>query len=185
MAELSISELRRLVHVTLMATLTAVGAYLQVPIGPVPLVLQNVFVLLAGLLFGWRSAGLSMGLYLLLGALGLPIFAGGKGGAAHLLGPTGGYLFGFVLAACLTSWLARVKPGHWVADGVAVMVGSIAIYALGVPWLKWVTGLSWQRALAVGMLPFLIGDAVKAAAAVLVARAMRPLLAPQGNPSMP
>jgi biotin transport system substrate-specific component len=72
-----------------------------------------------------------------------------------------------------------------VADGVAVMVGSIAIYALGVPWLKWVTGLSWQRALAVGMLPFLIGDAVKAAAAVLVARAMRPLLAPQGNPSMP
>ncbi len=164
------------VYASLMAALVAMGAYAVVPIGPVPVVLQNLFVLLAGLLLGGRWGLVSVGIYLLVGAVGLPVFAEGKGGMAHLLGPRGGYLFGFAAAACLAGLVSERGQSRMAFDGLAVILGTIVVYACGVPWLKMQTGMSWQKAWTVGMLPFLLPDVVKAVAALFLARALRPLL---------
>ena len=106
MPEIALGHLRQMVYASLLAALTAAGGYIQLPIGPVPIVLQNLFVLVAGLILGPRWGLTSMGIYLLLGLVGFPVFAGGKGGLAHLMGPTGGYLLGF-LAGCLDQRLDR------------------------------------------------------------------------------
>lgn len=164
------------VYASLMAALVAMGAYAVVPIGPVPVVLQNLFVLLAGLLLGGRWGLVSVGIYLLVGAVGLPVFAEGKGGMAHLLGPRGGYLFGFATAACLAGFVSERGHSRMAFDGLAVILGTIVVYACGVPWLKMQTGMSWQKAWTVGMLPFILPDVVKATAALFLARALRPLL---------
>ncbi len=171
-----IEKLRMVVLASLMAALTAVGAYIYVPLGPVPIVLSTLFVILSGLLLGSRWGLASMGLYLLVGAIGIPVFAGGKGGVAHFFGPTGGYLFGYILASWITGFVSERSPGRWILDILAVVIGSLAIYGLGVPWLKLVTQMSWTKALIVGVVPFLIGDVLKAAIAIVLARSVRPIL---------
>lgn len=173
---MTIEKLRRVVLASLMAALTAVGAYIHVPIGPVPIVLSTLFVILSGLLLGSRWGLASMGLYLLVGAIGLPVFAGGKGGFAHFLGPTGGYLFGFLLASWLTGLISERSRGSLILDVFAVIIGSLAIYSIGVPWLKMVTQMSWTKTFTVGVVPFLIGDTIKAVVAVVLARSVRPIL---------
>jgi biotin transport system substrate-specific component len=165
-----------MVLASLMAALTAVGAYIHVPIGPVPIVLSTLFVLLSGLLLGSRWGFMSICLYLFVGAMGLPVFSGGRGGIAHFLGPTGGYLFGYVLAAWVTGLISEHFRGLLPWDVLAVVLGSLVIYALGVPWLRIVTPMSWTKTLMVGVIPFLIGDAIKASVAVILARAARPIL---------
>jgi biotin transport system substrate-specific component len=171
-----IEKLRWMVLASLMAALTAVGAYIHVPIGPVPIVLSTLFVLLTGLLLGSRWGLASMGLYILVGAIGIPVFAGGRGGLAHFFGPTGGYLFGYVLSAWITGLISEHSRGLLILEIFAVLVGSLAIYGPGVPWLKLVTQMSWTKTLMVGMVPFLIGDAIKASVAVVLARSVRPIL---------
>ncbi len=178
-----VQQLRNMVYASLMAALIAVGAYIHIPFGPVPIVLQNLFVLLAGLLLGCRWGAISTAIYLLVGAVGFPVFAGATGGLAHLLGPTGGYLFGFVGAAFLTGYIAEQFKQHLAAQIAAVAVGSILIYIVGVPWLKFIAGLSWSKAFVVGMLPFLPGDIIKASAAVLLAKALRPMITHQFEPA--
>ncbi len=171
-----IEKLRWMVLASLMAALTAVGAYIHVPIGPVPIVLSTLFVLLSGLLLGSRWGLVSMVLYLFVGAIGIPVFSGGRGGFAHFLGPTGGYLFGYVLASWVTGFIAERSRSIFILEIFSVIMGELAIYSLGVPWLKMVTQMSWSKALMVGMIPFLIGDAVKATVALVLARAVRPIL---------
>ena len=109
----------------------------------------------------------------------MPVFAGGKGGFAHFFGPTGGYLFGYVLSAWITGLISERRPGFMALEVFSVIIGSFAIYAIGVPWLKMVTQMSWSKTLMVGVLPFLIGDAIKAPVAVVLARAVRPVLTRQ------
>jgi biotin transport system substrate-specific component len=171
-----IEKLRMVVLASLMAALTAVGAYIHVPIGPVPIILSTLFAVLSGLLLGSRWGLVSMGLYLLVGAIGMPVFAGGKGGFAHFFGPTGGYLFGFALASWITGFISERSRGILTLDIFAVIIGSLAIYALGVPWLKMVTQMSWPKTFMVGVVPFLIGDAIKAFVIVVLARSVRPIL---------
>jgi biotin transport system substrate-specific component len=171
-----IEQLRWLVLASLMSALTAVGAYIHVPIGPVPIVLSTLFVILSGLLLGSRWGPASMGLYLLVGAIGMPVFAGGKGGLVHFFGPTGGYLFGYILASWITGFISERSPGLWMLDILAVLIGSLVIYGLGIPWLKLVTHMSWTKTLMAGLVPFLIGDAVKASVAIILARSVRPIL---------
>ncbi len=173
---MSVEQLRPIVLSSLMAGLMAVGAYIHIPIGPVPIVLTNLFVLLAGLLLGSRWGAISAGIYLLVGAIGMPVFYAGKGGLAHIFGPTGGYLFGFVLCAWFTGFISERFRNTWLGGVIAVVVGSLIVYGLGVPWLKMVTKMTWNKALVAGMVPFLPGDAIKAVVAILLARAVRPML---------
>lgn len=181
--ESSAPQLKRMVHASLMAALTAAGAYIAIPLGPVPIVLQNLFVMLAGLLLGGRWGLASIGIYLLAGVMGLPVFAGGTGGIGRLVGPTGGYLIGFAAAAYLVGIIAEAGRGRVLIDVLAMLAGTAAIYSVGVPWLKLVTGMSLAKAVSVGMLPFLIGDALKIAAAVPIARTLRPIIQGAGVPA--
>ena len=172
------SQLRMTVYASLLAALTAAGAYLSIPIGPVPIVLQNLFVFLSGLLLGPRWGMASVGVYLLAGALGLPVFAGGVGGIGRFAGPTGGYLVGFIPAVYVVGWIAEKWFTRVVFDVTAMVLGSMVIYFFGVGWLKILTGMTLSKTLMVGMIPFIPGDIVKIAAAVPIARALRPLIKP-------
>jgi biotin transport system substrate-specific component len=111
-----------------------------------------------------------------VGAIGIPVFAGGKGGFANFFGPTGGYLLGYMFASWITGVISERSRGLLVLDMFAVLVGSLTIYGLGVPWLKTVTQMSWTKTLAVGVVPFLIGDAIKASVAIILSRSVRPIL---------
>lgn len=172
----SATALRMTVYASLMAALVAAGAYLAIPIGPVPIVLQNLFIFLAGLLLGpgWGTA--SVGVYLLAGILGLPVFAGGVGGIGRLAGPTGGYLLGFLPAVYVIGFIANVAKTNVVRDLLGMICGSLIIYACGVSWLNILTGMTLGKTLAVGMYPFLPGDALKMAVAVPIAKALRPVI---------
>ena len=130
------------------------------PFSPVPVTGQTLAVLLTGALLGRVRGTLSVLVYLAQGISGLPVFAGGMGGVLHLVGPTGGYLIGFVPAAFLTGLLAERGWDRGVGPAFAAMlVGNAAIYACGLPWLAQFLGP--QRVLALGLAPFLPGDLMK------------------------
>jgi biotin transport system substrate-specific component len=155
-------DLHRLVWTALMAALIGAGAYLIVPIGPVPISMQPLFIFLAGYALGPRHGVMAMGLYLLAGTVGLPVFAGGKSGLGHLLGPTGGYLFGF-LASALLCGLARTGKDliPWTRGIIFGILAILAAYGAGAAWLKFALDFSWGKAVAVGVVPFIPWDAVK------------------------
>ena len=168
------TSLRGMIYASLFGALTAVGAYIVIPLPPVPITLQTLFLGLAGVLLGGRLAALSQVVYLLLGIIGLPVFAGGKAGLGVLFGPTGGYLIGFVVAAFVIGRLVALKnrPGFvWLCLSLAA--GAAVIYSLGVLQLSLVARLTPLKALAVGVLPFLPGDAVKIVLTALIARNLR------------
>lgn len=169
-------DLQKLVLASLLAALIAVGGYIAVPIGPVPIVLQNLFVLVAALLLGARWGAAAVAVYLLAGACGLPVFAGGGGGLGHLFGPRGGYLFGFFVAAWVVGIISEASGRRPLFEIAAMLLGSLLIYAIGVPWLKTLLGLSYGKALAVGMYPFIVGDLIKIACAFAIVKSVRPLL---------
>jgi biotin transport system substrate-specific component len=171
--------MRNLVTAPLLAAMMAATSWIAVPLfGPVPVTLQTVFGLLAGLLLspGWAAA--SMGLYLALGAVGLPVFAQGQAGLAALLGPTGGFLIAFPFAAAVSSAVFRALGDRKsIAPAVvAVIAAELVIYAIGVPWLMAQTGMSLSQAFAVAVVPFLVPDAIKATFAVALATAIRSAL---------
>jgi biotin transport system substrate-specific component len=164
----------------LVAALIAGTAWVTVRVGPVPFTLQSMFVLLAGLLLrpGWAAA--SMGIYLLLGAVGLPVFSGGQGGLGALMGPTGGFLFAFPLAAAVLSAVRGLSAKassfttrRVVGDIEGIVVAELLVYLVGIPWLMASTGMDVGKALAVAVVPFLLPDAAKAVMAIVVAGAVR------------
>lgn len=140
---------------------------IPLPFTPVPITGQTLGVFLVGATLGSHRAALSLGLYLLEGSMGLPVFAGGAAGSVHLFGPTGGYLFGFVVAAYVIGWLAE-RGWDRSMGRVALMfiVGETIILGLGSLVLARFIGL--ERAWLGGVLPFLPGDALKALLAALL-----------------
>jgi biotin transport system substrate-specific component len=165
------------VGVAAFAVMTALGAHVRIPLPwtPVPITLQTFFVHLAGATLGGSLGPASQVVYLLAGAAGLPVFAGGAGGMRYLLqGPTTGYLVGFLAATALVGRLVRRRedPGMlWIL--FSMTAGSLAVYACGVAWLLWSLGLSPAGAIAKGVLPFLLGDVVKTCAAAGLYRSYR------------
>lgn len=149
------------VLMVLLGTLAlAVSAKIQVPFYPVPITMQTYVVLFIGFAFGTRLAAATLLAYLAEGALGLPVFAQGAG-LAYLAGTTGGYLFGFLLAATVCGWLAEKEWDRSLAStAVAAIIGLAIIFALGLGWLGAVVG--WDKpVLAWGLLPFLPGELAK------------------------
>ena len=169
-------QLRMTVYASLLAALTAAGAYLSIPIGPVPIILQNMFVMLSGLLLGSRWGLASVGVYLLAGACGLPVFSGGLGGISRIAGPTGGYLLGYLPAVYVIGLITEKTKQNMFYDVIAMTCGCIIIYLCGITWLKILTGMTLSKTLVAGMYPFLIGDALKIAAAAAIAKSLRPVI---------
>jgi biotin transport system substrate-specific component len=156
-----------------------IGAAAQVaiplPWTPVPLSLQTLAVLLVGASMGAKRGASSILTYLLMGILGLPVFAGGGFGVAKLLGPSGGYLIGFVAAAWVTG--ALVERGFAARPwkmALAVGAGQLLIWTMGMAWLGRFVG--WENVLMMGLIPFLVGDALKVAFASVCQPAGRKLL---------
>jgi biotin transport system substrate-specific component len=140
------------------------------PFTPVPVTGQTLGVLLTGALYGPRRGAAAVLLYLAEGLAGAPVFAGGRAGLPVLLGPTGGYLAGFVPAAAVAGWLGTPRRPVWLRFG-GILLATAVVYAVGVPWLAVVTGSPMPVAIANGLLPFLPGDTLKAAIAAGVAPA--------------
>ncbi|MDD3057057.1 MAG: biotin transporter BioY [Spirochaetia bacterium] len=166
---------KRILLTALFSALVIVGAYIRIPLPPVPITLQTLFVLLAGFLGGTRMAVASTAIYLLLGMVGLPVFTSG-GGLGILFGPTGGFLLGLLPASLLAGIAGNMKqkserPKRYLLLCILTgLAATITVYLVGVPYLKYTRSLSWQTALKVGMLPFLIGDLLKVAAAAHLAK---------------
>lgn len=155
----------------LMVAVLAVLAQIAIPIGPVPFTMSIMGVFLAGGLLGGRLGVITMLVYLLLGSFGLPIFSGGRGGLAVLAGPTGGFLWGYVIAAFLLGYLYRDAgsfKSRYISFFLAAVLGLVVVYALGVIQLKFVLGLDFPKALAMGVTPFIIPDLIKVLISVAI-----------------
>lgn len=163
-----------MIYASMFGAMTAVGALVSIPLQPVPIVLTNLFLNIAAVLLGPVLAALSQIVYILLGVIGLPVFSGGKAGFGVLLGPTGGYLIGFVIGAFVVGWLARLQKKPTVLWLVFSMTTGLAvIYVCGVIQLSLIAKLTPQKALAAGVLPFLIGDALKIALATVISMRLK------------
>jgi biotin transport system substrate-specific component len=133
-----------------------------IPGTPVPVTLQTFGILVVGGALGLRRGILAASLYLALGVVGLPFFAEGKGGIPVILGATGGYLVGFVAAAALVGRLAELGWDRRFGGSLGMnALGTAVIYAIGVPWLAVTTGVDAGQAIALGLVPFLVGDVIK------------------------
>jgi biotin transport system substrate-specific component len=158
--------LRALLLALLGSALLTISAKLEVPFYPVPMTMQTLAVLVLGIAFGARLGAATVLLYLAEGAVGLPVFAGTPElgiGVAYMMGPTGGYLIGFVLSAAITGWLTE-RRHDWPALVLAVAAGSIVVFIPGVLWLAQLIG--FEQSIAHGLAPFVWGTLLKGAIAV-------------------
>lgn len=168
----------RAIGVAVFVILTALGAFVRIrlPFTPVPITLQTFFVLLCGLVLGRRLGVAAQSAYLLLGAAGLPIFSGAGGGLFYLLGPTGGYIFGFLPAALVAgAFIRRVKGGFFQVVAI-LCLADLLLLSCGVAWLKVILGYSLGELLAIGFFPFLAGDLLKIFAAAAIYLRLKPRL---------
>ena len=170
------SNTYNLVLCGLCAAITCVLAPLSIPLaGGVPISLATFAVMLAGVLLGGKMGAASQLVYLLLGAVGLPVFAGWTGGADKIFGMTGGYLVGYIPLAWLTGliyrkWGSRAKMSIRITVMILAMtVGNIALYVLGTAWFMVVTGMTLEASLAACVIPFIPGNFIKMAAVAILA----------------
>jgi len=149
---------------------TALGAYVRIPVAgsPVPITLQTFFVLLSGAVLGRKLGTISQAAYLALGAIGLPVFQGASFGLSYLLGPTGGYLIGFVAAAYVTGRILDSANTSMTRAIISFAAGSLIIYAFGMLWLISLYGMSATHAALAGALPFVPGDMAKVLVAAVI-----------------
>ena len=168
-------NIRQMTLISLFAALTAVGAFISIPIYPVPLSLQTLFTLLAGMTLGSAMGGASSQIiYVLLGVIGLPVFAGFKAGIGILFGPTGGFLLGFIISAYIIGKIIELKKEKNIFYYfLAGIIGTMILYIIGITQLSLVTGIGIKKAITVGMLPFLPGDILKIIAASFIASKLR------------
>lgn len=169
---------RNMILISLFAAIICISSYITVtlPISAVPFTAQTLAIMLIALLLPVELSSAAVGLFLLLGAVGLPVFSGGASGIKTLVGPTGGYLFGFLAGTYLIGVMkSRFKtlPGYFIA---AIIGGIVVVYALGVPYLAYSLKMTLGKAFTVGALPYLLFDLVKAAVATGVAYKLRPTL---------
>jgi len=169
------SNTKKLVIIALFAAIICVSSYISIPLpfSPVPLTLQTFAIMLAGLILLPLEAAASVGVFLLIGIIGVPVFSGGSAGIGVVLGPTGGYLVGFLVGAIVISLLKGEKVSFMRMLIATTVGGVVVVYAIGVPWLANATGMDLGKAFTVGAVPFLIGDAIKVFVAVSAATTLR------------
>ncbi len=162
-------KIRTLAVIALMTAVICVMAPFSLPIGPVPVSLATFAVMLAAVILGWKWGTASVGLYLLLGLIGVPVFSGFSAGASRLIGPTGGYLIGYLPLAFVSGLFAERYHRHIVACAAGMLLGTLILYGLGTGWLALQMKMSFGQALAAGVIPFIPGDLVKIAVTAWIA----------------
>ncbi len=162
-------KVRDLVLVSLFAAMMCIFSIMRIPLPtPVPFTLQTFGVAITGAILGGYLGAIAMIVYTLLGAIGLPVFSGMTGGPQVLVGPTGGYIFGFIIAAfvigfCINHFVYRSSNSilKFVSTFFIMTLGLMISYIIGTVQLKFVTGLAWPQAIAAGVLPFILLDLLK------------------------
>ncbi|MGN0906415.1 MAG: biotin transporter BioY [Bullifex sp.] len=168
------TKIMKTVLIALFAALIAVGAFIRIPLPPVPITLQTLFTLVSALLLPLSVSIPSVLVYLFLGIIGLPIFTSG-GGLAAVTGPTGGYLIGLIPAVTVGGLMVRKdgKKPLWYYL-LASFAATVAIYIPGLFWLGYSRHLTLSQTLAGGLTPFIIGDVIKMIVSSIVAYKLRP-----------
>ncbi len=171
-------SVRDMTHIGMFAALTAIGAFITIPVGPVPITMQTFFVLLSGIILGSKKALFSQISYVMLGLAGLPIFSGFSGGFQHMLKPSFGFLIGAIAAAyCIGKITEKENTAKNLS--LAVLLGTIVLYAIGIPYMYYVLNImlaknfSIMQILNMGMFMFIPGDTLKAIIAVFVGKRLR------------
>jgi len=153
------------------AGLTAIAAQVAIPLWPVPVTGQTLAVLLVGSTLGALRGTLSMVLYAVLGIVGVPVFSDATHGLSIIMGPTGGYIIGFIFAAALTGWLAQRAWDHRIVGAIlSFLAGTVVTFLIGLPWLAVSLHLNLEQTLQFGLYPFVIGGLVKALLAAGIIR---------------
>ncbi|MCD6449535.1 MAG: biotin transporter BioY [Thermotogaceae bacterium] len=159
-------KLKNLAIISVFTALTIAGAQIYIPAGSVPITLQVLFVLISGLILKEKYGFIAQLSYVLMGLMGLPVFAGFKGGIVHVIGPTGGYIASFPIAAWIVGRISKNR--NFIKYSIASVTGVIIIYIFGAAWLGIYTG-SFKTALFAGVIPFIPWDILKAVIASYVA----------------
>jgi len=158
-----------LVYASLFGALTAAGAFMVIPMPLVPITAQTFFLNVAAILLGGPLGAISQFIYVMLGVVGIPVFAGGKAGLGIIFGPTGGYLLGFIIAAFVIGIVNRMKKSAGIFWHIfSMLTGMLIIYFLGSLQLSLVAKMSFHKALAIGALPFIPGDIIKILLAAII-----------------
>ncbi len=167
----SVNKTSEMTKMALMVAMNCISAYLIIPLpfSLSPIALQTMIVNLTGYVLNTKQAFMTMLVYLLVGLAGVPVFTGGSAGPGKLFGPTGGYLFGFLLTAVFLAYFKGEKYSFRRYALLGCIIGIPLIYAPGVIQLKLVTGMAWDKALMTGALPFIPLDIVKCLAAAVIA----------------
>ena len=157
-----------MVQVAIFTALTSISAFVSIPIGPVPITMQSIVVVLSGIILGPKLGSLSQLVYVGLGLIGLPIFSGFTGGVQSLLKPSFGFTIGFIFAAFIVGKLAQLKKGLQKKQIlIAILLGNITIYLFGLPYMYFILNiitkqnLAFQNIIYTGFLVFLPGDIIK------------------------
>lgn len=169
------STIHQLTLIALMTSLLCILSplTLYLPISPVPITLSFLAIYFTIYLLGMKKATLSVIIYLLIGLVGIPVFSGFSAGPGKLLGPTGGYLIGYIFMPLISGYFIDKKPSSRPFCFLGLLCGTIACYLFGTVWLAFQAGLTFPAALAAGVLPFIPGDLVKIALALLIAPQIR------------
>jgi biotin transport system substrate-specific component len=172
---------RDLIITALFTSLTAVGGFISIPLGPVPITLQTLFVILSGLILGSKLGALSQITYVILGLIGIPVFSGGTGGLTSVVSPTFGFLISFIVAAYV---IGRITEKNKSLSKIiySVISGSFVIYIIGIPYFYFIftnylgKSINIYTALKYACIPFIPGDIIKAIIAIILARQLIPRL---------
>lgn len=169
-------HLKDMVLMALFAAITCVLAPLAIPIGPVPISLTNFVIYVSVYVLGWHRATITYVVYLMIGLAGLPVFSGYEGGIGKMAGPTGGYLIGFIFTAVIAGLFVNLQEEKVLMNRVwgmlGMILGTIVAYGFGTAWFCYSTGTGLSAALALCVFPFIPGDLVKMAVAVVIAPAV-------------
>jgi biotin transport system substrate-specific component len=163
------TSIKGIVYAALFGALTAAGAFIIIPLPPVPITAQTFFLNVSAILLGGPLGAVSQFIYVMLGVVGIPVFAGGKAGLGVIFGPTGGYLLGFIIAAFIIGMVNRIKKSAGIFWNIfSMLIGMLIIYFLGSLQLSLVAKMSFHKALAIGVLPFIPGDVIKILLAAII-----------------
>lgn len=163
----------QLTATALMAAVLCALASMSITIGIVPISLATFVIYLDAYILGSRMATVSTFIYLLLGLVGLPVYSGFSSGPAKLFGPTGGYLFGYLFLAFISGWFIERFPKNKILHIVGMVIATAVLYTLGTCWLAFQAHMDARTALMAGVIPFLLGDAIKIVVNVIVGPALR------------
>lgn len=166
-------------QIGMFTALTAIGAFISIPVGPVPITLQSFFVLLSGIFLGSRKAMYSQISYLLLGLAGLPIFANFTGGLQAIFKPSFGFLIGYVIVAYLVGKITESKSNTIKNLSISMFLGTAVLYMIGIPYMYYILNIMLDKSFSIiqilkmGMFMFIPGDTIKAIFAIYIGKKIK------------